>query len=469
MAGANMPIEVIFPKVDMDMESGVLSEWLCTNGDTVTQGQPIFVIETDKSAMEIEAATSGRIAIGPEAAIGTQFPVGQVIAYIYKSDESFDVSTAGGNERHSGALLPAQGMSVCEVPALEVPVREASECNVSQAGAVDGAVRASPAARRIAAEHGIPLSHINGSARRGRIVKADVMARVSAGAAYPAGTAPALALATPAATAAGTAASSLVRVAEQGGVNHTTSGQLTENASAMTAAAKRIPHSQMRRTIASRLTHSVQTIPSYQVVVDCFCESLLQTSRELNNGLASGLVKSNYQGTVSLNVFFIKALGVALGDVAQANCQWSDNATMLFDSVDIGMAVALDGGLITPIIKSVESKSVLELASETRLLVERAKKGNLTKAEYEGGVSTVSNLGMYGIPEFTSIINSPQSSIVSIGAVEQSAVAIDNQLQIKSKCRATFTFDHRVIDGAVGAQVASRFKETVENSLRMFL
>ena len=291
------------------------------------------------------------------------------------------------------------------------------------------------------------------------------MARVSAGAADPAGTAPATA--TP--TAAGTAASSLVRVAEQGGVNHMTSGQLTENASAMTAAAKRIPHSQMRRTIASRLTHSVQTIPSYQVVVDCFCESLLQTSRELNSGLASGLVKGNYQGTVSLNVFFIKALGVALGDVAQANCQWSDNATILFDSVDIGMAVALDGGLITPIIKSVESKSVLELASETRLLVERAKKGNLTKVEYEGGVSTVSNLGMYGIPEFTSIINSPQSSIVSIGAVEQSAVAIDNQLQIKSKCRATFTFDHRVIDGAVGAQVASRFKETVENSVRMFL
>ena len=293
------------------------------------------------------------------------------------------------------------------------------------------------------------------------------MARVSAGAADPADTAPAPA--TPAATEAGAAASSLVRVAEQGGVNHMTSGQLSDNTSAMTAAAKRIPHSQMRRTITSRLTHSVQTIPSYQVVVDCFCESLLQTSRELNSGLASGLVKGNYQGTVSLNVFFIKALGVALGDVAQANCQWSDNATMLFDSVDIGMAVALDGGLITPIIKSVESKSVLELASETRLLVERAKKGNLTKAEYEGGVSTVSNLGMYGIPEFTSIINSPQSSIVSIGAVEQSAVAIDNQLQIKSKCRATFTFDHRVIDGAVGAQVASRFKETVENSVRMFL
>ena len=467
MAGANMPTEVIFPKVDMDMESGVLSEWLCTNGDTVAEGQPIFVIETDKSAMEIEAASSGRIAIEPQAAIGTQFPVGQVIAYIYKSDESFDVSTAGGNERHSGTLLPAQGLSVREVPECKVPESEVSECNASQACAVDGAVRASPAARRIAAENGIALSHINGSARRGRIVKADVMARVSAGAADPAGTAPAPAPATP--TAAGTAASSLVRVAEQSGVNHMTSGHLTDNASAMTSAAKRIPHSQMRRTIASRLTHSVQTIPSYQVVVDCFCESLLQTSRELNNGLASGLVKGNYQGTVSLNVFFIKALGVALGDVAQANCQWSENATMLFDSVDIGMAVALDGGLITPIIKSVESKSVLELASETRLLVERAKKGNLTKVEYEGGVSTVSNLGMYGIPEFTSIINSPQSSIVSIGAVEQSAVAIDNQLQIKSKCRATFTFDHRVIDGAVGAQVASRFKETVENSVRMFL
>ena len=156
------------------------------------------------------------------------------------------------------------------------------------------------------------------------------MARVSAGAADPAGTAPAPAPATP--TAAGTAASSLVRVAEQSGVNHMTSGHLTDNASAMTSAAKRIPHSQMRRTITSRLTHSVQTIPSYQVVVDCFCESLLQTSRELNNGLASGLVKGNSQGTVSLNVFFIKALGVALGDVAQANCQWSDNACLLYTS-----------------------------------------------------------------------------------------------------------------------------------------
>jgi len=264
------------------------------------------------------------------------------------------------------------------------------------------------------------------------------------------------------------------QVAVTGISNGVANGEATEtvsNAGAFseTGTVKRIRHSQMRRTIASRLTQSVQTIPSYQIVVDCLCESLLQTSHELNSGIASGLINSDFQGKVSLNVFFIKALGLALSDVSQANCQWTDTEILLFDSVDIGMAVALDDGLITPIVTSVDRKSVLEIASDIQALAERARQGSLSRPEYEGGVSTVSNLGMYGVPEFTSIVNPPQSSIVSIGAVEQCAVPVKNQLQIKSKCRATFTFDHRVIDGAVGARVASRFKETVENSVRMLL
>ncbi len=462
MAGDNMPREVIFPKVDMDMESGVLSEWLCASGDTVSEGQPIFVIETDKSAMEIEAAASGRIGI-VATATGDHYPVGEVMAYIYEPHESFDMAGDASNQKQ----LEAQSLAP---PIAADNPRESSV--VSVAGeqiepSATGVVRASPAARRIAAEYGIALSRVNGSARRGRIVKADVLAQVSGSVAnLQNDTADSRAVAT-GAVATGAVATGMLHPAGGGAANACLAVDSAHKVAAESV--KRVPHTQMRRTIASRLTQSVQTIPSYQVAVDCQCESLLRVSQELNSCLSSGHVNNAYQGKVSLNVFFIKALGLALADVPQANCQWTDDATLVFNGVDIGLAVALDGGLITPVIRSVDSKSVLEIASDSRSLIERAKTGSLAKSEYEGGVTTVSNLGMYGIPEFTSIINPPQSSIVSIGTVEQSAVAIDNQLQIKPKCRVTFTFDHRVIDGAVGASVASRFRETVENSVRMLL
>lgn len=490
-----MPVEVIFPKVDMDMESGVLSEWLCANGDTIDEGQPIFVIETDKSAMEIEAAASGRISIGQSVA-GTEHPVGKVLAHIYKPDEVFGASVDGG------AQTKLERNGVARAEAMEAQSRQAESRKAGGSGtdlrvkpfevrSVDAAeaavsrvrtrVRASPAARRVAAEYNIPLSEVVGTARKGRIVRADVLAvagglhssevkpvRVSGGPVSGVPFASAQVSATTGMDNTRHDAANQTHHRASGGV--AVSNQASEsNQTSVTHGVTRVPHSQMRRTIATRLTHAVQTIPAYQIAVDCCCQSLMATSAELNDSLAAGLQQSEFDHKVSLNTFFVRALALTLADIGAANCQWAENEILVFDSVAIGVAVAVEGGLITPVIQSVEDKSLLQIAAEAQSLITRAKSGELGKSEYQGGVTTVSNLGMYGVPEFTSIINPPQSSIVSVGAVEQRAVAVDDQIKIKPMCRVTFTFDHRVIDGAVGARVASTFKAYIERSVRLLL
>jgi pyruvate dehydrogenase E2 component (dihydrolipoamide acetyltransferase) len=452
-----MPVEVIFPKVDMDMESGLLAEWLCKHGDQVDEGQPIFVIETDKSAMEIESLAAGRIAIN-EPAVGATHAVGKVIASIYQQDEPFDTidhpSVSEGplacdEQGNKGAVESTAANDGGAVQPMPLQVGH------SELTAVD-AVRASPAARRVAAEHGIVLAGISGTARNGRIIKADVLALVSdvagrnAQASASAGGLPLPSTVAPHATISRMSAP------------HTATPHTSTPHTAT-------PHTVMRRTIAQRLTHSVQTIPSYQVVVDCECESLVNTAEEVNAGISRGLVKAEQNTKVSLNVFFLRALALTLAEIKQANSQWTEDEMLMFDQVDLGFAVALDNGLITPVIPGVDSKSVVQIATEVSALIDRARSNRLLKTEYQGGVSTVSNLGMYGIPEFTSIINPPQSSIVSIGTVAPAAVVQDNSVCIKPMCRATFTFDHRVIDGAVGARVASLFKDYVEHSVRLLL
>lgn len=453
-----MPVEVIFPKVDMDMESGLLAEWLCKHGDQVDEGQPIFVIETDKSAMEIESLAAGRIAIN-EPAAGATHAVGKVIASIYQPDEPFEtINQTGVND----------GSPVCKELVCNERVTEAAGDGTA---ANDGesarvmpmpggsselptvtAVRASPAARRVAAEHGIALPGISGTARNGRIIKADVLALVA-----------------DANREANVVGQPLPTTAVPNpSIPH---ASIPHTAIPHTA----IPHTAMRRTIAQRLTHSVQTIPSYQVVVECECESLVNTAKEVNAGIGRGLVnalpnmKALPDMKVSLNVFFLRALALTLAEIKEANSQWTDDEMLMFNEVNLGFAVALDNGLITPVINGVDGKSVVQIATEVSALIDRARRNRLLKTEYQGGVSTVSNLGMYGIPEFTSIINPPQSSIVSVGAVAPAAVVQDNSVDIKPMCRVTFTFDHRVIDGATGARVASLFKDYVEHSVQLLL
>jgi pyruvate dehydrogenase E2 component (dihydrolipoamide acetyltransferase) len=506
-----MPVEVIFPKVDMDMESGVLSEWLCAHGDAVKEGQPIFVIETDKSAMEIEAAVAGRIAIG-DSAPGSEHNVGSVLAHIYDTGEVFGELASGTTAERTTVLqneplakhasdmsvAEAAGQAICQVTGRVTgqAVEQSDSIDAVAAEQSDNRrLRASPAARRIAAEYNIPLSAIAGSAPKGRIVKADVLAAAKSGADRI--TAPVLKMHMTSEHVVNECGTQEHGSQEHGSQEHGSQEHFSQEhgtqelgnhepgahvsgahvrqvAAAVSPASNSegittVPHSQMRRTIATRLTRAVQTIPSYQIAVDCNCQSLIMTSEELSHSIDIGLLQSGFSGKVSLNVFFVRALALALSDIGEANCQWTEDEVLLFDGVDIGVAVALDGGLITPVITSVERKSLLQIAQECQSLIARTKAGSLTRSEYQGGVTTVSNLGMYGIPEFSSIINPPQASIVSVGAVEQRAVVVNDAVKVEPMCRVTFTFDHRVIDGAVGARLASRFKEYVERSVRLLL
>lgn len=445
-----MPVEVIFPKVDMDMQSGELSQWLCKSGDLVREGEPLFVIETDKSGMEVEASSSGTIVIG-EDLTGQQVAVGQVLAHIYADGESIDpvqVALPGPKQ----ANTPMSGSETSDA------TNQNTDFNAAQSSvdpAIDNSLvdhpvsgfRASPAARKLARDKGLVIQDIVGSSYRGRITKSDVLAHLSK----------AVSPLQSQVASAGTAARKMGAVSDI----------------AVTNEKELVPHSNMRRTIASRLTKSSTSIPSYQIFVDCNCSSLLRIRRELQELRAfkatSTTTVDDAFPAATLNDYFIKALGLTLRDHPMANSSWTDDARVVHSSVDIGIAVALDDGLITPIVRDVANQSIGEIAQKTKALILRAGQGTLDKADYQGGTSTISNLGMFGTARFTSIINPPQASILSIGMVQDSPVVEDGALGIAPVCTVSFTFDHRLIDGAEGAKLAATFKNYIENGVAMVI
>ncbi|MFK7854564.1 MAG: dihydrolipoamide acetyltransferase family protein [Granulosicoccus sp.] len=444
-----MPVEVIFPKVDMDMESGQLSQWLCKSGDLVREGEPLFVIETDKSGMEVEASSSGTLVIGEDLS-GQQVAVGHILAHIYTDGESIDPIRAELScPSQANTSIAGSGTSDAKDRQTDLNTAHPS-VNAADPSLVDHSVsgfRASPAARKLAREKGLVLQDIAGSSYRGRITKSDVLAHLAKGAS------PLRTQSDSIGTAAG----------QTGVVSHT----------AATNDQKLVPHSNMRRTIASRLTKSSTSIPSYQIFVDCNCASLLRIKRELQELRAfkntSTMSADNAFAAATLNDYFIKALGLALRDHPMANSSWTDDARVVHSSVDIGIAVALDDGLITPIVRDAANQSIVEIAQITKALILRAGQGTLDKADYQGGTSTISNLGMFGTDRFTSIINPPQASILSIGRVQDSPVVIDGALSIAPVCTVSFTFDHRLIDGAEGAKLAATFKNYIENGVAMII
>ncbi len=433
-----MSIEIKMPALSPTMEEGTLAKWLVKEGDTVKSGDLMAEIETDKATMEFEAVDEGVIAKILVAEGTDNVKVGTVIAII--AGEGEDASTAAA----SPAPTPAPAAK--EEAAAPAPTPAAAPAPTpapAQAQAASGdRVKASPLAKRIAAEKGVDLSGVAGSGPNGRIVKADVEG-AKPGAA-PAAAAPSAAA--PAASAPAAAAAP----AEHKPVWWDES----------------IPHeaeklSNIRKTIARRLTESKQTVPHIYLTVDIRLDALLKLRGDLNKALDARGVK------LSVNDLLIKALGVALAQAPKCNVTYTGEQLIKYSRADVSVAVSTPTGLITPIIRDAANKAVSAISQEMKDLAGRAREGKLKPEEYQGGTASLSNMGMFGIKQFEAVINPPQGMIMAIGAGEKRPYIIDDALGVATVMSATGSFDHRAIDGADGAEMMKIFKELVENPFGM--
>ena len=431
-----MAINIQMPALSPTMEEGTLAKWLVKEGDSVSAGDLLAEIETDKATMEFEAIDDGTVAriLIPEGAENVK--VGTVIAVMAEDGEdagSVSAPAATAAKVEAPAKATAEAAAPAEAAPRHDPVPQKA---ASEAG---DRVKASPLARRLAEQKGVDLSAIQGSGPGGRIVKSDIDT-ASPGAKAPA--------AAPAAVPAPAAARPAPAPAPSGGQDFG------------------IPHeavklSGMRKTIARRLTESKQTVPHIYLTVDIRLDKLLKLRGELNAGLANRGVK------LSVNDLLIKALAVSLIQVPDCNVQFAGDTLLRFSRADISVAVSIPSGLITPIVTSADSKGVAAISTEMKDLASRAKEGKLQPQEYQGGTASLSNMGMFGIKQFEAVINPPQAMIMAIGAGEKRPYVIDDSLQIATVMSATGSFDHRAIDGADGAKLMQAFKELVENPLGM--
>jgi len=444
-----MPIELKMPALSPTMEEGTLAKWLVKEGDTIAAGDLLAEIETDKATMEFEAVDEGTVAkiLVPE---GTdEVKVGTVIALLAGEGEDVSkVATAGGGSApaESAPAEPAPAPKADEPKSSAPPARTPAPTPEPEVRAAPAApapeatggerIKASPLARRMAEQKGVDLSAITGSGPGGRIVKADVeAAQPGAAPAAAAAPAPAEARAAPAPAAV--------------------AGEIPHEAAKL---------SNMRKTIARRLTEAKQTIPHIYLTVDVHLDKLLKLRAELNAGLEARGIK------LSVNDMLIKALAVALIEVPECNVQFAEDQLLIFKRADISVAVSIPGGgLITPIVTGADTKALSAIATEMHDLAARAREGKLQPHEYQGGTASLSNMGMYGITQFDAVINPPQAMIMAIGAGEKRPVVIDDSLQIATVMSATGSFDHRAIDGADGARLMQAFKRLVENPLGMLV
>ena len=427
-----MSIEIKMPALSPTMEEGTLAKWLVKEGDTVKAGDLMAEIETDKATMEFEAVDEGVIAkiLVAEGTDGVK--VGTVIAVL-----------AGEGEDAGSVSAPK-----AEAPKAEAPKAEAAPAPAAAAPApapaaapkADGdRVKASPLARRIAAEKGVDLSGVSGSGPNGRIVKADIDG-AKPGAA-PAAAAPAAApAATAPAAAAPTAAPASVWYDES------------------------IPHeveklSNIRKTIARRLTEAKQTIPHIYLTVDIQLDALLKLRGQLNKSLEARGVK------LSVNDMLIKALAVALTQVPKCNVTFAGDQLVKYSRADISVAVSTPTGLITPIIRDAANIGLASISTQMKALADRAKEGKLQPHEYQGGTASISNMGMFGIKQFDAVINPPQAMILAVGAGEKRPYIVDDALGVATVMSATGSFDHRAVDGADGAELMKVFKALVESPM----
>jgi pyruvate dehydrogenase E2 component (dihydrolipoamide acetyltransferase) len=415
--------DILMPALSPTMEEGILAKWLVKVGDSVRSGDLIAEIETDKATMEVEAVDEGVV----EALLVAEGTEGVKV--------NTPIARLSGSATASPPPAPVAPVAAIIAPA---PVsQEAPKTLVKTEGS--SRIFASPLARRLAAERGLDLTSLKGSGPHGRIIRVDVEAAGAAPRPAPSATPPV------APVPASTPAPSLA--------------QLGYPADSYTLA----PLDGMRRTVARRLTESARDIPHFPLTVDVEIDALLAARTRINGLLEARGIK------VSVNDLVIKAAALALKQVPEANASFTPEGIALHRHADISMAVAVDGGLITPIIQRAEQKGLAEIALEAKDLAERARTRKLKPEEFQGGTFSISNLGMFGIRQFGSIINPPQGAILSVGAGEARAVIRDGQVVARTLMTVTLTCDHRVIDGAIGARWLAAFRALIEDPITMIV
>jgi pyruvate dehydrogenase E2 component (dihydrolipoamide acetyltransferase) len=460
-----MPINILMPALSPTMEKGNLAKWLKKEGDKVKSGDVIAEIETDKATMEVEAVDEGTIAkiLVPE---GTQdVPVNDIIAVLAGDGE--DVKSAGASV---GAAKPAAEAAPAKADAPPKPASPAPAAAPAAAPAPKPAAAAapqaaspapqaasasqanghartfsSPLARRLAKEAGIDIARITGTGPHGRVVARDVAeAKSGKGLKAPAaapGAAPAL--------APSMSDKQILALYEPGSYEI-------------------VPHDGMRRTIAQRLTAAVQTIPTFYLTIDCEIGKLLAAREEINAAAPKDKEKKPLY-KLSVNDFVIKAMAVALQKIPNCNVSWTEGGMLKHKHSDIGVAVAMPGGLITPIIRNAETKTLSTISNEMKDFAARARARKLKPDEYQGGTTAVSNLGMYGISHFTAVINPPHATILAVGTSEERPVVRGGKIEIAQMMSVTLSCDHRAIDGALGAELIGAFKQLIENPVMMMV
>ncbi|WP_112945680.1 MULTISPECIES: pyruvate dehydrogenase complex dihydrolipoamide acetyltransferase [unclassified Rhizobium] len=445
-----MPINITMPALSPTMEEGNLAKWLVKEGDTVKSGDVIAEIETDKATMEVEAVDEGVVAklVVPAGTEGVK--VNALIAVLAADGE--DVAAAA-----SGAGSAAPAPKAAEAPKAEAKTEAAPAPAAAPtpaaapAAASTGGNRtfSSPLARRLAKEAGIDLAAVAGSGPHGRVVKSDVEAAVAGGGAKAASAAaPQAAASTPAAAPKGASDETVLKLFEPGSY-------------------ELVPHDGMRKVIAKRLVESKQTVPHFYVTVDCELDALLALRAQLNDAAPRKEGAPAYK--LSVNDMVIKAMALALRDVPDANVSWTEANMVKHKHADVGVAVSIPGGLITPIIRKAEEKTLSAISNEMRDLGKRAKDRKLKPEEYQGGTSSVSNMGMMGVKHFAAVINPPHATILAVGAGEQRPVVKNGQLAVATVMTVTLSTDHRCVDGALGAELLQAFKGYIENPMGMLV
>jgi pyruvate dehydrogenase E2 component (dihydrolipoamide acetyltransferase) len=463
-----MPVNILMPALSPTMEKGNLAKWLKKEGDAVKTGDVIAEIETDKATMEYEAVDDGVMAkiVVPE---GTQdVAVNQLIAVLAQEGEDPKAAASAAGKGAASAAKPAEAKPAeapkpAPAPQAAAPTSQAQPSSpppaaapkpqvapAPQANGHDGnRIFSSPLARRLAKEAGIDLGRIQGTGPHGRVIARDVATAKDGGGLKAPAAAPAAAAGVAAAHAPAMSDQQIRALYEEGSYEV-------------------VPHDGMRRTIAQRLTASATSTPVFYLTVDCDIGKLLNAREEINASAPKGKDgKPSYK--LSVNDFVIKALAVALQQVPDANVSWTEGAMLKHKHSDVGVAVAMPNGLITPIIRNAESKSLSTISNEMKDFAARARDRKLKPHEYQGGTTSVSNLGMYGIKDFTAVINPPQSTILAVGTGEERAVVRDGKIVAAHIMSVTIACDHRAIDGALGAVLISAFKALIENPVMMLV
>jgi pyruvate dehydrogenase E2 component (dihydrolipoamide acetyltransferase) len=456
-----MPINILMPALSPTMEKGNLAKWLKKEGDPVKAGDILAEIETDKATMEYEAIDEGVLAkiVVPEGT--ADVPVNQLIAVLAAEGEDVKAAAAGAGKGAASAAPPAQAAkpAAAAAPAAATPPQPAApppgavmradtheQATAAPRTNGHGRIFASPLARRLAKDAGIDIARVAGSGPHGRVIARDVeQAKAGGGLRAPAGApagAPAPAVQAP--------SDDKIRALYQPGSYEV------------------VPHDNMRKIIAQRLVQAKSTIPHFYLTVTCTIDKLLAAREDINSTAPKG-DDGKPKWKLSVNDFVIKAMALALIRVPEANVTWTETGMLKHKRADIGVAVAIPGGLITPVVRGAEAKTITAISAEMKDFAARARARRLKPEEYQGGSTAISNLGMYGIEEFAAVINPPHATILAVGAGEQRAVAKDGKLAVATQMKLTLSTDHRAVDGALGAELIGAIRQYLESPTAMLV